>query len=55
LTLLEQGRRTADAELISQAAALFRQTGANTYLVLAQQVLTPAAAEPMPHFAQRHA
>jgi len=36
LTLLEKGQRTGDTELVAQATALFRQTGANTYLAMAK-------------------
>jgi class 3 adenylate cyclase/tetratricopeptide (TPR) repeat protein len=44
LTLLEIGRRTDDASRVRQAAQLFRQTGAHTYLALAE----PTALERVP-------
>jgi hypothetical protein len=36
LTLLEQGRRCGDCSLVKQAAVFFRQTGANTFLAMAE-------------------
>lgn len=39
LTLLEKGRRLGNHEQVEQAAALFRQAGAHTYLALAQKSL----------------
>ena len=55
LTLLEKGQRSGNAELVAQAATLFRQTGADTYLALARQPVSARAAEAPPVAAQRAA
>jgi len=55
LTLLEKGQRAGEAELVAQAATLFRQTGANTYLALARQHPSAPAAEAAPVAARRAA
>jgi class 3 adenylate cyclase/tetratricopeptide (TPR) repeat protein len=54
LTLLEKGKRGGNAELVAQAATLFRQTGADTYLAIARQSLNAPAAE-APPVAERRA
>ena len=43
LTLLDMGSRTSDLRLVKQATDLFRQTGAHTYLALAEQQLQGSA------------
>ena len=48
LTLMEMGRRAGDAALVRQAAELFRQTGAMTYLALAEPGRDDAAARASP-------
>jgi hypothetical protein len=55
LTLLEKGQRSGDAELVTQAATLFRQTGANTYLAMARQHLNVPTAEARPLVAEHSA
>ena len=54
LTLLEKGKRGGNAELVAQAATLFRQTGADTYLAIARQSLNAPAAK-APPVAERRA
>jgi class 3 adenylate cyclase/tetratricopeptide (TPR) repeat protein len=48
LTLMETGQRTGDASLVSEAAALFRQTGAGAYIAMAQHSVS-APAPPVRH------
>lgn len=55
LTLLEKGQRTGDAEPVAQAAAVFRQTGAEAYLALARQQVDASTAELTALVAQRAA
>ncbi len=53
LTLLEKGQRIGEADLVAQAALLFRQTGAQAYLALAGQGAgTPAVDLPPPALRQ---
>ena len=55
LTLMEMGRRLGDAELVRQAALLFRQTDARTYLSMAEPELDEGAARARPEPALRAA
>jgi tetratricopeptide (TPR) repeat protein len=55
LTLMEMGRRDGNAELIRQAADLFRQTGAMTYLAIAEPDLDKGAAGAAPELARQAA
>jgi tetratricopeptide (TPR) repeat protein len=55
LTLMEMGRRGGDAALVREAAELFRQTGAMTYLAMAEPGLYQGAASAAPEPARRAA
>ena len=55
LTLMEMGRREGDAALVRQAADLFRQTGARTYLAMAGPDVDEAAASATPEPARQAA
>jgi tetratricopeptide (TPR) repeat protein len=55
LTLMEMGRRNGDAALVSEATTRLRESGANTYIALAQQTLRAPTVPARPVFAQREA
>jgi hypothetical protein len=52
-TLMEMGQRTGDAAIIEQAAEVFRQTGATTYLTLALRALEHVQTHDTPQLARK--